>query len=287
MPTDPLQLTLSLFEICLLLAGTWLLLRLLLVPAQRSHWLGTNALPHWPVTLPEFGLFLALVFVAGFIGQYLARIMLGNYIAKAADREGLELFVYGVCFHGGALIGWLLFPALRRNLHADYGAEPPTESPAPAVPWLKVVLYASGALLVALPVLIILSLGWTLLLRELGLPDEPQDLIAVFSNTRSPAVVAGMFLVACVLAPLNEELLFRAGLYRYCRQKLGRSWALVISGGCFGALHANWASFLPLALLGMALALVYEATGSIRVSVIAHGLFNLNTILIILSGLQQ
>ena len=287
MPTDPLQLTLSLFEICLLLAGTWLLLRLLLVPEQRSRWLGTNALPHWPVTLPEFGLFLALVFVAGFIGQYLARIMLGNYIAKAADREGLELFVYGVCFHGGALIGWLLFPALRRNLHADYGAEPPTESPAPAVPWLKVVLYASGALLVALPVLIILSLGWTLLLRELGLPDEPQDLIAVFSNTRSPAVVAGMFLVACVLAPLNEELLFRAGLYRYCRQKLGRRWALAISGCCFGALHANWAGFLPLALLGMGLALVYEATGSIRVAVVAHGLVNLNTILVILSGLQQ
>ena len=287
MPTDSVQLTLAIFEICLLLAGTWLLLRLLLVPAQRSRWLGTSALPHWPVTLPEFGLFLALIFVAGFIGQYLARIMLGNYIARAADREGLELFVYGVCFHGGALIGWLLFPALRRNLHADYGAEPPTESPAPAVPWLKVLGYASGTLLVALPLLIFLSLGWTLLLRQLGLPDEPQDLIAVFSSTRSPAVIAGMFLVACVLAPLNEELLFRAGLYRYCRQKLGRSLALVISGGCFGILHANWASFLPLALLGMALALVYEATGSIRVSVIAHGLFNLNTILIILSGLQQ
>ena len=100
-------------------------------------------------------------------------------------------------------------------------------------------------------------------------------------------VIAGMLLVACVLAPLSEELIFRAGLYRFVRQKLGRTPALLISSVCFGALHANWAGSLPLAVLGMLLAIVYEATGSIRVVVIAHGLFNLNTILIVLSGLPQ
>jgi membrane protease YdiL (CAAX protease family) len=76
-------------------------------------------------------------------------------------------------------------------------------------------------------------------------------------------------------------------VYRFCRQRLGRGVALVISGVSFGALHANWAGFLPLALLGMGLALAYEATGSIRVPVIAHGLFNLNTVLVLLSGLQD
>jgi membrane protease YdiL (CAAX protease family) len=96
-----------------------------------------------------------------------------------------------------------------------------------------------------------------------------------------------MLLVACVLAPVYEELLFRAGLYRFCRQRLGRGWALLISGVCFGALHGNWAGFLPLALLGMGLAVAYEATGSIRVAIIAHGLFNLNTVLILLSGLAD
>jgi len=139
---------------------------------------------------------------------------------------------------------------------------------------------------VALPLLALLSFGWTFLLRKMGLPDEPQDLIAIFSNTRSPWVIAGMFLVACVLAPLNEELVFRAGLYRFCRQKLGRNWALLLSGCLFGALHGNLAGFLPLALLGAGLAIAYEATGDIRVTIVAHGLFNLNTILVVLSGLQ-
>ena len=60
------------------------------------------------------------------------------------------------------------------------------------------------------------------------------------------------------------------------------------SCGClFGAAHANWASFVPLAVLGVVLALAYEATGDIRVPIVAHGLFNLNTILIVLSGLPQ
>jgi membrane protease YdiL (CAAX protease family) len=97
-------------------------------------------------------------------------------------------------------------------------------------------------------------------------------------------ILAGMLTVACVVAPLNEELLFRAGIYRFCRQHLGRNWALLISGCLFGALHANWASFLPLALFGIALALAYEATGDIRVSVLTHALFNLNTVVLVLAG---
>jgi membrane protease YdiL (CAAX protease family) len=96
-----------------------------------------------------------------------------------------------------------------------------------------------------------------------------------------------MFVVACVLAPMMEELLFRAGLYRFCRQRLGRVAALLISGTLFGAIHANWAGFLPLSVLGVMLALVYEATGSIRVSIVAHAFFNLNSILMILSGISQ
>jgi membrane protease YdiL (CAAX protease family) len=147
--------------------------------------------------------------------------------------------------------------------------------------------YAAGALMVALPILSIVSLSWNVVVRALDLPVVPQDVITIFTNTRSPFVIAGMLLVACVLAPIYEELLFRAALYRFCRQRLGRVAALLISGICFGALHGYWAAFLPLAVLGMGLAIVYEATGSIRVPIIAHGLFNLNTVLVLLSGLPQ
>ncbi|MFZ5495285.1 MAG: CPBP family intramembrane glutamic endopeptidase [Verrucomicrobiota bacterium] len=287
MPAEPVQHALVAFELTLLLAGAGLVWRMLTGSRHRQRWLQTNALPHWSVTLPEFLFVALLVFAGGFLVQAAVHAACGPVIARSADKTGLELFAYGAGFHAGILGGCALFPVLRRRFCAECGGEPPLSRPAAAMPVAQLLAYATGTVLVALPVLTLLSLGWTALLRAAGLPDEPQDLIGIFAQTRSPFVITGMLVVACVLAPLSEELMFRAGLYRYVRQKLGRTPALLVSGVCFGILHANWAGFLPLAVLGMILALAYEATGSIRVAVVAHALFNLNTIFIVLSGLQE
>ena len=286
MPTEPAQLVLALFELCLLLAGTGLVLWLAFNSPARTRWLGTNALPATPIIASDFVLAAALIFLTGFALQAAAQFWLGPIIAHSTDSQGLALFAYSVANYAGAFVAWrVIFPSLRRT----WVFEPETPHPAvaPSLPWSKTLRYAAGTLLAALPLLIVVSLGWTSLLEALDLPHLPQDVIAIFTSTRSAFVIAGMLLVACVLAPIYEELLFRAGLYRFCRQRLGRGWALIISGVCFGALHGNWAGFLPLAMLGMGLALAYEATGSIRVAIIAHGLFNLNTVLILLSGLPQ
>lgn len=287
MPAGPLQTALLVTELALLLGGAALLVSLLGGPPARQRWLRTNALPHWDVSLAEFLAAAILVFAGGFLLQAATHALFGGRIAGAADRTGLELSVYGAGFHAGILGGCALFPLLRRRLYAEYGGPPPLARPGPARPWTETLRHAAGTVLVALPVLTLLSLGWTALLRAAGLSDQPQDLIAIFAETRSPLVIAGMLVVACVLAPLSEELIFRGGLYRYLRQKLGRTPALLASSLCFGALHGNWAGFLPLAVLGMILALAYEATGSLRVAVVAHSLFNLNTIFIVLSGLQE
>lgn len=288
MPADSVQLSLIVVETTLLFAGAGLLIWVLADPRQRQHWLGARLLPHWPVTLPEFLFAAVLVFACGFLVQSATHQFLGPHIASSPDKSGLEVFAYGAGFHCGILLGCVLFPTLRQRFYADYGTrpEPMTTSPR-KLAWTGVLRHAAGTVLVALPVLTLLSIGWTELLKAAGLPDAPQDLISIFSGTSSPFVVAGMLLVACGLAPLSEELMFRAGLYRYLRQKLGRLPALLLSSVCFGALHGNWAGFLPLAVLGMILAIVYEATGSLRVIIVAHSLFNLNTILVVLSGLHE
>jgi membrane protease YdiL (CAAX protease family) len=251
-------------------------------------WLGTNRLTLWPVAPAEFAFLILLAFGAGIFLLAGIRAGLGGMISRATDRPGLEVIFYTGGFHAGALLGWLLFPFLRRRWHADYGAAPPAETADGGPLSLSRTLLAGAATVVAaLPVITVLSLGWVYVLKVAGLPEAPQDAIAIFANTKSPVVVAGMLVVACVVAPINEELLFRAGLYRFCRQRLGREAALVISGSLFGAMHGNWASFLPLAVLGALLALAYEATGNIRVAMVAHSLFNLNTIVFVLSGLPS
>ncbi len=287
MPSDPLQLTLAVLEHTLIFAGAGLLLWLLCSRAQRARWLRPHTLPQIYLSGSEFALGAALIFVTGFVFNALAQLLLGHLLVNTPDHQGTQLLIYNVANYGGAYLGWrLLFPAALRAWQVRPELPPP-RPPRQTLSWSEATGYAVGTLLVALPVLILISLGWTELLRACGLPDEPQDLIALFTQTKSPFVIAGMLLVACVLAPVYEELMFRAGLFRFVRQKLGRMPAFLISGACFGAMHANWAGFLPLAVLGMLLALVYEATGSIRVAVIAHGLFNLNTIILLLSGLTQ
>lgn len=286
MPTEPAQIAIVLFEICLLLSGTGLVLWLAVNPGARARWLGTNALPATPASPANFALMAVLIFLTGFAFQAAAQLWLGPLIATAADQQGLALFIYSVANYTGALLAWKwMFPSLSRSWAVD--PETPPASRTSPLPWAKALRHAAGTLAVALPVLTLVSLGWTFLVEQLDLPVTPQDVIAIFANTRSPLVIAAMLLVACVLAPVYEELLFRAGLYRFCRHRLGRGAALVISGVCFGALHGNWAGFLPLAVLGMGLAIAYEATGSIRVPIIAHGLFNLNTVLVLLSGLPE
>jgi membrane protease YdiL (CAAX protease family) len=146
---------------------------------------------------------------------------------------------------------------------------------------------AGVVLLIAYPLLVFISPGWIALLKALNLPVEVQDQVTVFSETKSQLLLAAMLLVACVLAPINEELLFRRGLYHYLRQKLHRPGAVLLSALLFGILHMNWAGFLPLMLLGALLALAYEWTGDIRVSIMTHALFNFTTVMMLFLGVPQ
>jgi len=287
MPTNPVQLALAAFELTLVFAGAGLLLTILFNARNRQRWFGTHLLPYWPITLSEFLGLALLVMVGAFFPSTVVQQLFKAKIAAAADKTGLEVFVYGASFHCGILAACLAFPTLRKQFQPNLGTEPPPLRYAPTLPWSQVLRYAGGTLLVVLPVIALISLGWNFVLRALSLPDAPQDLVKIFAETKSGAVIAGMLLVACVLAPISEELMFRAGLFRYIRQKLGRMPALLVSGLCFGLLHGSWAGSIPLAALGIILALVYEATGSIRVPLVVHALFNLNTILIVLSGLSE
>ncbi len=286
MPTNPAQLFLSVLELTLWFAGVGLLLWVLFSPRQRQRWFGVHTLPQLSLTPAEFLFGAVIIFLSGLGGTAVLQLLVGKKIAAATEHESLKLLLYGLANYAGAFLGWrVIFPYLAKSWQFGDGRSPSRTTRA-GLGWSEVTGYAMGTVLVAMPLLVLVSLAWMSLIRVVGLPDQPQDLIALFAQMKSPWIAAGMLLIACVLAPIYEELAFRAGLYRYARQKIGRLPALLISGFCFGALHGNWAGFLPLAVLGMLLALVYEATGSIRVAIVAHGLFNLHTILLVLSGIM-
>jgi len=99
-------------------------------------------------------------------------------------------------------------------------------------------------------------------------------------------------LLAIVVAPFTEEMIFRAGLFRFFRGRMPHWLAVVASSVLFGACHLiqspieNLPEFLPLVVLGCILSVAYERTGRIGTTIVAHALFNLNTIVILLAGLN-
>jgi hypothetical protein len=286
----PAQIALAVTELLFLLFGGYLIFRQLGTGERRTAFLAAGGLPSWPLTGLEVTLLVLMVFFCGAVGQTLAGKLFAARMQASPDREGLSVAVLGASFHGLALLGWPCFLLLRRYLVNNYGPEPdpaPVEPPRRKLSWLQVLGYAVCTLAMALPLVAGVNFLWANLLHVLGLPDQPQDLIAIFGGGHSRWVFAGMLAVACLLAPVNEELLFRAALFRSLRQRFGRVVGLTFSGAFFGAMHGNLAGAVPLALFGMTLALAYERTGDIRVSMVTHGLFNLNTIVIVLAGFPQ
>jgi hypothetical protein len=99
-----------------------------------------------------------------------------------------------------------------------------------------------------------------------------------------------MITLAVVIAPLTEELVFRAGLFRFLRSRAPHWLALGVSAVLFASLHVNWVtlegltSFVPLVALAVMFSLAYERTGKIGTAIVAHALFNLNTVVLIFSG---
>ncbi len=84
-----------------------------------------------------------------------------------------------------------------------------------------------------------------------------------------------MFLLAVVVAPLVEELVFRGALYGFLRPRFRIVGSAVISGVAFAAVHPQgWAAIPVLGVLGAWLALLREWRQSIYAPIAAHAAHN-------------
>lgn len=83
-----------------------------------------------------------------------------------------------------------------------------------------------------------------------------------------------LFILGAVLAPFSEELFYRGMLYPVFRRYLGPIWGAMGSGLIFGLAHWDLWRTIPLAIGGALLCYMYEKTGSILVTTLAHGVWN-------------
>jgi len=255
---------------------------------------------HWDISSTDFLLFLFCVITGGLLSSAICAPLFGLLeinINPESDRTTATLLLGGA-FHGGMLAGVAFFRlALRREKKAAPNGHGPTDGERSTrqvashrqCPCLKKgsapLRRGLATFLIALPLVGATALVWQSLLRLCGIEIHEQDLVGIFAETDSPLLLLGMALLAVVSAPVTEELVFRAGIFRFLRTRTPRWVALALPALLFAAMHANLASFAPLAVLGLVFALAYERSGTIAVPIFAHALFNLNTIGMLLAGL--
>jgi membrane protease YdiL (CAAX protease family) len=265
-------------QLSLWLAGAWAVWRHQFSARARMAGALPSPVEPWrvdPVIFAQCGL---AVILGGVFGQ-VALGMVGRHLLPAAVvADDFWLVAQGAAFQAGMLLGvGLAFVQLRISRMLPPAA--PTHGSG-------VVLPSLAAFCIALPLMGLGGLGWRYLLEGLGLDVGRQELVDIFTKTESPVEIAVMALLAVVVAPVTEELIFRAGLFRYLRTRVPRWIALTAPSLVFSALHANLAAALPLLILGVVFSIAYERTGRIGVPILAHALFNLNTLLLIAAGVE-
>ncbi len=144
---------------------------------------------------------------------------------------------------------------------------------------LRRLILAPVFYLAFIPFLMAATSGYHLLLEALFESEvELQDIAKVVSGERSWLGI-GYILMAIIVAPVFEELIFRGIVFPYIVKRAGLISGIAVVSVLFSVMHFHLPSMVPLAMLSTALCLAYWRTGSLWVSIGIHVIFNAVTIL--------
>jgi uncharacterized protein len=134
-------------------------------------------------------------------------------------------------------------------------------------------------LALAIPAWIGAQLIGVIVIRLLDLVGvQPEVGVAEEALARADPLILAFALV--VVAPVAEEIFFRGVAYNAWLREYGPRQALFGSAILFGFIHGSVFLFVPIVGLGIMLALLYRATGSLPAAIALHAGFNGITVLL-------
>lgn len=268
--------------IFLILAGSLVAFILLGRKLSREKRSGRFSLSPWQIGSTDFGLFLCAL-VLWFVVSGVFILQVHRWIAGPDAAPGPLVAVFGGYF----LQGGMLYLFLRFRFHF----RSPNEGPLN--PRLLGFRQSLGEglfyFLASLPVIYGVGIIWggfLQFLRNRGVDIQLplQDAVLLFQDTDDPLLLVALIGLAVGVAPVVEEVVFRAGVYRFLKGKVPVFLALLISGALFGLVHGNLHSLPGLIAVGVCLGIAYELSGNLRVPIFFHALFNLNSVIWILAA---
>ena len=182
--------------------------------------------------------------------------------------EFIPLLVGTLSSHGAAL---LLIPGLLREHEMTFPM-------AFGFAWSRTgrsLMLGIMIALLAMPIMLALGHLWAQLLNLIHIHTHPQTSVQMLQGSAPLHLRILIGVIAVLIAPLAEEMVFRGILYPTLKRYGLRRWALWGTAILFGAAHANWMTLLPLTVFGVVLALLYESTNNLLTPIVAHSFFNL------------
>lgn len=199
---------------------------------------------------------------AGFVAVVLG---LGIYVGVTGDEDANAVGIVATVLFELLIGAAVLVLAARRGLEfRDLGLVWPRRWGFLGLVWLG----SYGVLVayqIALALLDRLGLDTSRLSEGNPLPVDPDDGVLL---------LALLGLAVVFIAPLSEELFFRALLFRGLRGYWRVIPSLAMSGLVFGLFHGNLSVIVPFAFIGALFAWGYEESDSLVTPILAHMLVN-------------
>ena len=242
------------------------------VQRPRDLILPDKGVSPWAIGWVNFGIFLCAMVIAVFVVQ---QIGVSLILDPEADGAVLTPWIAVVAVLLLQLPMITVYYLARRFYPGHYAGRMSRVS----LSFLDSFKKAVPLFVMLLPVIWIATLVWSNILfglQSVGVVEnvEQQELITLFEDGGDWLAIGLLVLMAVVLAPVVEEVIFRGCVYRFLKSQTTMLPAQVISGTVFAFMHANLLSFVPLVIVGVLLARVYEKTGSLAVAIWFHSFFN-------------
>lgn len=236
-----------------------------------------NAPPDWSVLadnlrskcwqIPDALRIMLILVLLQILTSVLHRGVVKLHLVSEGNDEISAVFIQGILFQLGALLAIAHFT--RRHKSSWSGAFGMT------LPGLKqAVGQGIGCYIGIMPVIVVTSILYQLFLYVAGYPVTMQDVVALFMEPHSAWSLLLLLLMAVVLAPLAEEMLFRGILMPALMKKTGTGAAVAISSALFALSHMHLPSLAPIFVLSLALSLLYIYSGSLWSAIMLHAVFN-------------
>jgi membrane protease YdiL (CAAX protease family) len=214
-----------------------------------------------PAPAPVWGLWDALKVGALYIlGAVLfASIFRPNPVAPMTDNRGWFADIFVRILVNGAIISVVIDE--RAGRWADLGFRGKL---------LRNILIGAAAFLALQPVLFLIQWGMSSFFEMVPLQES---LRAIYEGKSASLLVIASF-TAIVLAPLSEELLFRAYLQPVLERWFGWIPGIIMTSALFAAAHGDMFAIITTFVLGLTLGYIYNRTRSLAAPVCLHMLFN-------------